>query len=58
MPDYFFNSVTNGEYLHLLIVGTFSESHFSSKTSSPVTNSNLPTFPDDKAEILVVYLSV
>ena len=30
---------------------------FSGKTSSPVKNSHLPTFPDDKAKILAVCLS-
>ena len=29
----------------------------SGKPSSPVKNSYLPTYPDDKSEILAVYLS-
>ena len=36
------------------IVAAFSNSHSSAKTSLPVKNSYLPTFPDDKAKILAV----
>ena len=53
----FFNSLLNGKYSNLLIVAAFSNKSFSSKTPSPVKNSYLLTFPDDKAEILAVCLS-
>ena len=43
--------MSNGEYSNLLIVAAFSNKSFSSK------NSYLPTFPDDKAEILAVFLN-
>ena len=39
------------------IVATFSNKSFSGKTSSPVKNSYLTTFPDDKAAILAVCLN-
>ena len=57
MPVCFFNLLPKGEYSNLLIVATFSNSPFSSKTSSTVKDSSLLTFLDDKAEILAVYLS-
>ena len=53
----FLNSLSNGEYSNLLIVAAFTNKCFPSKTFLPVKNSSLPTFPDDKAEILAVYLS-
>ena len=52
----FFNSLPNSKYSNLLIVAAFSNNSFSSKTSFPVKNLYLPVFPDDKAEILAVYL--
>ena len=52
----FFNSLPNCKDSNILIVVAFSNSPFSAKTSSPVTNLNLPTLSDDKAEI-AVYLS-
>ena len=52
----FFNSLRNDEHSGLFIVTTFSNSFFSNKMSSP--DSYLPTFPDDKAEIVAfVYLN-
>ena len=54
---FFFNSQPNCEYSNLLIPAAFSNSPFSGKTSSPVKNSYLPTFPDSKAEVLAVCLS-
>ena len=57
MPVCFFNSPPNGEYSNLLILPAFSNSPFPGKTSSPIKNSYLLTFPDDKAEILAVCLS-
>ena len=48
--SFFFNSLSNGEYSNLLIATAFSDSSFSSAIPSPVKNSYLPTFPDDKAE--------
>ena len=52
-----FNSFSKGEYSTLFIVVAFSSNSFSGKTSLPVKNSYLLTFPDDKAEILAVSLS-
>ena len=52
-----FNCLPNGEYSNLLIVAAFSSKSFSRKTSLPVRNSYLLTFPDDKAEILAACLS-
>ena len=49
-----FNSFPNGEYSNLFNAGAFSSKSFSGKTSLPVKNSYLLTFPDDKAEILAV----
>ena len=57
MSIYFFNSKLNGKYSNLLIVGAISNKSFSIKKSSLVKNSYLPTFTDDKAEILDVCLS-
>ena len=54
---FFFTSLPDGKYSNLLIVATFSNKSFSSKKSSLVKNSYLPTFTDDKAEILDVCLS-
>ena len=51
-----FNYLSNEEYSDLFIVVAFSSKSFSGKTSLPVKNSYLLTFPDDKAEILAVYL--
>ena len=47
----------DGKYSTLLTAAAFSSKSFSDKTSLPVKNSYLPTFPDDKAEILAVCLS-
>ena len=47
----------NSKYSNPLIVAAFSNKFFSSKTSSPVKNSYLPTVPDDKAEALAARLS-
>ena len=52
-----FNFLPDGEYSNILIVADFSSSSFSVNTCSPVKNSNLTTFPDDKAKILAVCLS-
>ena len=57
MSVYFFNTLLNGKYLNLLIVADFLNSLFPGKTSSPVKNSHLPTFPDDKAEIVAACVS-
>ena len=43
-----FNSLPNGEYSNLFIVTDFSSKYFSGKTSFPVKNSYLLTFPDTK----------
>ena len=53
----FLNSIINGEYSNLFIVAAFSKKSFSSKISSPFKKSYLPTRPDDKVEVLAVYLS-
>ena len=53
----FFNSQPNDESLNLLIVAVFSTSPLSGKTYLLVKKSYLPTFPDDKLEILAVCLS-
>lgn len=53
----FLNLLPNGEYSKILIVAVFPNSPFSGKTSSPVKNSYLPTFPDYKEEISVVSMS-
>ena len=53
----FLTFLPNGEYSNLLIVAAFSSKSLSGKTSWPVKNSYLPTFPDDKAEILAFCLS-
>ena len=45
----FFNTPPNDKYSNLLIIGAFSNSPFSGKTK-------LRTFPDDKTEILAIYL--
>ena len=52
-----FNSLPNGEYSNLFIVATFSSNSFSGKTSLPVKNSYLLTFPDEKAKFLAACLS-
>ena len=57
MSVYFFNLLSNGIYPYLLIVAAFWNKSFSSKTSSLVENSYLPTFSDDNAKILAVYLA-
>ena len=51
-----FNFLPNKEYSNLLIVAGFSNSSFSCKTSLFVKSSYLPTFPDDKAEMLAICL--
>ena len=53
----FFKSLANGEYSNFLVLAVFSNKSFSGKISFPVKNSCLPTFSDDKAEILAVFLS-
>ena len=55
MLVYFFKPLPNGKDSNLLIVAPFSSSTFSCKLSSPVKNSYLPTFPDDKVEILAAF---
>ena len=52
-----FNSLPKGKYSNLLIVAAFSKKFLSGKISLSDKNSNLPTFSDEKAEILVVCLS-
>ena len=47
----FFNSPHNSEYSNLLIGAVFFKKSFSGKTSATGKNSNLSTFPDDKAKI-------
>ena len=49
-----FNSLPNSEYSNLFVVAALSSMSFTGKTSLPVKNSYLLTFPDDKAEILAV----
>ena len=51
----FFNSLSKGKYSYLLIVEAFSNSN--GNTSSAVKIFYLPSFPDDKQEILAVSLS-
>ena len=50
----FLNSLNNREYSNILIAAAFYMKSFSGKTSLPVKNSALLTFPDNKAEILAV----
>ena len=52
-----FNYLPKGKHSNLFIVAAFSSNSFSGKTSLPVKDSYLLTFPDDKAEILAVCLS-
>ena len=52
-----FNSLSNEEYSNLFIVAAFPSNSFSGKTSWPVKNSYLLTYPNDKAAILAVCLS-
>ena len=52
-----FNFLPKGGYSKLFIVAAFSSKSFSGKTSLPVENSYLLTFPDDKAAILAVCLN-
>ena len=52
-----FNSLPKGQYSNLFIVAAFSSKSFLGKTSLPVKNSYILTFPDDKAGIFAVYLS-
>ena len=54
---WFFNSLPDKEYSNLLIAEAFYSKSFSVYTSLPVKNSNLLTFPDDKAAISAVCLS-
>ena len=49
----FLSFLLNNEYLNLFVGAAFSYSLLFDKTFSLVKNSYLPTFPDDKAEILV-----
>ena len=46
----FFNALPNSEYLNLFTVEAFCNSPFPGKTSSPVKNIYLQTFPNDKAK--------
>ena len=48
ISDCAFNSLSKGEYSNYFIVAAFSSKSFSGKTSFPVKNSYLLTFPDDK----------
>ena len=58
MPVWFFNSLPDGEYSNLLIVAAFLIVLFLCKSSSLLKNSYLPTFADNKVEILAfVYLN-
>ena len=52
-----FNSLPNGEYSNLFYLAVFSKKSFSGKTSLPVKNRYILTFPDDKPETLAVCLS-
>ena len=52
----FLKSLPNSEHSNFLIVSVFYSKYFSSETSLLVKNSYLPIFPDDKADILAVYL--
>ena len=52
-----FSSLPNGKYSNLFNAAAFYSGYFSGKTSLLVKNLDLITFPDDKAEILVVCLS-
>ena len=51
-----FDSLPKGKYSNLFIVAAFSNMYFSGKTSMPVKNPILLTFPKDKAEILIISL--
>ena len=51
-----FNSLPNGEHSNLMTAAAFSDNSFSGKTSLPLKNSYLLTFPDDRAEILAICL--
>ena len=57
MSVYFLNSLPNDQFSSLLIVAVFYNSPFSRKTSSPAKNLFLPTFTEDKIEILAFCLS-
>ena len=50
-------ALLNGEYQNLFNAAAFSNKSFSDKTSLPVKNSYLLPFPNEKAEILAVFLS-
>ena len=52
-----FNSLPNGQYSNLFNAAAFFSNSFSGKTSLPVKNSYLLTFPDNKTEILAFSLS-
>ena len=56
MSVFAFNSSPNGEYSNLFSAAAFSSKYFSDKTSVPVKNLHLLTFPDYKAEVLAVCL--
>ena len=51
----FFNSLPNGEYSSLLIAVFSGSLH--GKLSSSVKNLYVPIFPDDKAEVLDIFMS-
>ena len=53
-----FNSWPNAEYSNIFNVAAISSKSSSGKTSLPVVNSYLLTFPDNKADFLAVCLSV
>ena len=57
MPVCAFNYLPKGKYPNCFIVAAFFNWSFSGKTSLPLKNSYLLTFPDDKAQILTVCLS-
>ena len=46
----FLNLLPNGEYLILLIVAYFSNSHFSCKNFPHIENLHLSTYSDDKSQ--------
>ena len=50
----FFNSLPNYEFSNIYNVATFSNKFISGKTSLPVKYSYLPTFCDDKADVLAI----
>ena len=51
MSVFALNPLHEGRYSNLFIIAAFSSKSFSSKTSLPIKNSYLVTFPDNKAQI-------